>query len=218
MSHRPVSVKSLGRPKESASIETRERLLAVARQAFAQNGFEATTNRQIAAAAGITAGAIYHYYDSKAELYAAVFGEVQVMIYGAFEAAIAPHCALLDRFAAVLDKAVEMNRSDPSIAGFVVGVAGETQRHPEFVELLAPYRLANSNFLSKLAEEAAASGELAADIDPQALEDLLNAVLSGLARFGNLTGDSDRHARSVAAFKRILAGTLTTKHDQVTAR
>jgi AcrR family transcriptional regulator len=209
MSPTPGPAKRLGRPKESASVETRERLLAVARHAFARDGFDATTNRQIAEAAGITAGAIYHYYDSKADLYAAVFEKVQVLVYGAFDEAIAPHQSLVARVGAVLDAAVELNRDDPSIAGFVVGVTGESQRHPELVDLLAPFRSVNGNFLARLANDAESRGELAPEIDPRAVEDMLNAVLSGLARFSNQTGDAGRHALAVTALKRFLAGTLT---------
>jgi AcrR family transcriptional regulator len=211
VSPRQTVQRPLGRPKDGASAETRERLLAVARQAFARDGYDATTNRQIAAAAGITAGAIYHYFDSKADMYVAVYEEVQAKVYGAFERAVTEHDRLIDRFAAALDAAVALNRDDPSIAGFVVGVAGESQRHPELVDLLRPHRNRQSGFLRQLALDAAASGELAADIDPQALEDLLNAVLSGLARFSNQTGDAERHSRAVEALKRFLDGTLTTR-------
>lgn len=201
-------VKRLGRPKDVASAETRERLLNVARQAFARDGFDATTNRQIADAAGITTGAIYHYYPSKAELYAAVYDEVQTIVYSAFEEAIAPHDTLVARFGAVLDTAVALNREDPSIAGFVVGVASEAQRHPELRDLLRAASSQNTGFLHRLATEAKARGELRDDIEVAALEDLLNAVLSGLARFSNQTGDSERHAGAVSVLKRFLAGTL----------
>lgn len=205
---RKPAPKRLGRPKDQASAETHERLLAVARSAFARDGFDATTNRRIAEAAGITTGAIYHYYSSKAELYVAVYEAVQTIVYGAFEKAITPHGTLVDRFGAVLDAAVELNRDDPSIAGFVVGVASEAQRHPELRDLIAGIRGTGSGFLRQLAVDAAAHGELAPDISVEALEDLLNAVLSGLARFSNQTGDAGRHAGAVEVLKRFLDGTL----------
>jgi AcrR family transcriptional regulator len=208
MSRRAQPVKRLGRPKDVASAETHERLLQVARRAFARDGFEATTNRHIADAVGITTGAIYHYYASKADLYVAVYAEVQGIVYTAFEAAVAPHESLVGRFGAALDAAVELNREDPSIAGFVVGVASEAQRHPELRDMLELRRSVSVGFLQRLARDAKARGELQDDISAEALEDLLNAVLSGLARFSNQTGDSVRHANAVAVLKRFLAGTL----------
>ncbi len=199
----------LGRPKDVASAETHERLLGVARRAFAQNGFDATTNKNIADAAGITTGAIYHYYTSKAELYAAVYAQVQDIVYGEFEKSVAEHDTLFTQFGAVLDAAVELNRHDPTIAGFVVGVAGEAQRHPELMTLLEPGRDERGRFLSRLVAEANQRGELAAGVSVEALTDLLNAVLSGLARFSNHTGDSHRHEQAIAVLKRFLNGTLT---------
>ncbi|MFM2072494.1 MAG: hypothetical protein RLZZ623_2757, partial [Actinomycetota bacterium] len=169
----------LGRPKDVASAETHQRLLDVARLAFARDGLDATTNRAIAEAAGITAGAIYHYYPSKVELYVAVYEQVQAVVYGEFEKAIAPYETLVERFSATLDAAVALNRDDPSIAAFVVGIASEADRHPELVDRLARPRSVNLRFMRRLAADAAERGELAEGISPVALEDLLNAVLSG---------------------------------------
>ena len=201
-------IKRLGRPTAQASAETHDRLLAVARTAFARVGFDATTNREIAAAAGITTGAIYHYYASKAELYAAVYTSVQDTITAAFEEAVRPHATLVDRFSAVLDAAVTLNRDDPSIAGFVVGLASDAQHHPELRHLIRASRGAAPGFLRRLVVEAAERGELAADVSIDALDDLLNAVLSGLARLTRQTGQAERHANAVAVLQRFLDGSL----------
>lgn len=208
MSKRTPVPRRLGRPPDVDSSETRERLLGVARQAFAHNGYDATTNKEIAAAAGITAGAIYHYYPSKVDLYMAVYDETQTLVFNAFEQAVALRDGLIARFSAALDVAVELNRQDPSLAGFVVGVAGEAQRHPDLADRIAPLRAVNGNFLASLVADAHEGGELANDVKLSAVEDLLNAVLSGLARFSNHTGDAERHADAVDALKRFFAGTL----------
>jgi AcrR family transcriptional regulator len=198
----------LGRPKDGVSAETQERLLQVARVAFARHGYDATTNRQIADGAGITPGAIYHYYPSKAHLFLAVYEQVQAVVYGEFEKAAANHQTLVARFSAVLDRAVELNQEDPSIGGFVVGVGIEAQRHPEIRQLAIERRSVNTGFVRRLASDAAARGELAPDVSTKALEDLLNAVVGGLTHFSYQTGDPVRHAGAVDALKRFMAGTL----------
>lgn len=203
-----VKPKALGRPRDGESSLTRERLLTVARQAFARVGYGATTNKMIAEAAGITSGAIYHYYASKADLYAAVYGEVQAMVQRSFERDLALHHTFIDRFKATLDSSVTLNRLDPSITGFVVNVPYETQRHPELVELLAPHRAIRQSMAGRMVADAVASGELSAAIDPDAVRDLLNAVFSGLARLHNHVSDTERHARAVDAMKLLLEGAL----------
>lgn len=55
------------------STATRTRILAVARAAFARDGYGATSLDRIAAEAGVTKGALYHHYDGKEALFAAVF-------------------------------------------------------------------------------------------------------------------------------------------------
>ncbi|MFM7493894.1 MAG: TetR/AcrR family transcriptional regulator, partial [Acidimicrobiaceae bacterium] len=55
----------LGRPIGCEGVDTRNRLLVEARRSFATEGFDATTNKNLAKAAGITTAAIYHYFPSK---------------------------------------------------------------------------------------------------------------------------------------------------------
>jgi AcrR family transcriptional regulator len=44
---------------------TRKRILEVAQEQFARHGFEATTTRDVAAAAGIAAGTLFNYFPTK---------------------------------------------------------------------------------------------------------------------------------------------------------
>jgi AcrR family transcriptional regulator len=48
---------------------TKARILAAARQLFAERGYDRTTIRAIAAAAGVDAGLVIHYYGAKDELF-----------------------------------------------------------------------------------------------------------------------------------------------------
>jgi len=77
----------LGRPKDTDSAETRQRILEVARGAFASGGYDSSTNRDLAAEVGIAAGALYYYYPSKLDLYLAVHEDVQRRVYGRFNEA-----------------------------------------------------------------------------------------------------------------------------------
>lgn len=53
--------------------KTRGAILEAAERAFADQGFAATTMDDIAAAAGVAKGAVYHHFPSKETLFAAVF-------------------------------------------------------------------------------------------------------------------------------------------------
>lgn len=55
--------------------ERRRQIALAAARVFATKGFTGATNRDIAAEAGISAGLIYWYYDSKEDLFEAIFDQ-----------------------------------------------------------------------------------------------------------------------------------------------
>ncbi|WP_231748763.1 TetR family transcriptional regulator [Mycobacterium sp. M26] len=58
-----------GRPPGNS--DTRERILANAREMFARNGIDKTSIRAIAAAAGVDSALVHHYFGTKQQLFAA---------------------------------------------------------------------------------------------------------------------------------------------------
>lgn len=68
-------------PPRSAKAEqseaTRAELMATARAMFAQRGYAAVGTEEIVRSAGVTRGALYHHFAGKAELFEAVYEEVE---------------------------------------------------------------------------------------------------------------------------------------------
>lgn len=60
------------RSKDGQNASTEHRILGAAAQAFAHHGFHGTGMRTIAHAAGVSIGALYHYFTSKEEMFLAV--------------------------------------------------------------------------------------------------------------------------------------------------
>jgi AcrR family transcriptional regulator len=58
-----------GRP--AGTSNTRDRILASARELFARNGIDRTPIRAVAAAAGVDAALVHHYFGTKQQLFAA---------------------------------------------------------------------------------------------------------------------------------------------------
>src|SRR4051794_41023814 len=59
------------------TAKTRAALLAAARQLFTERGFAQTGRDDIATRAGVTRGALYHHFASKADVVAAVVDELE---------------------------------------------------------------------------------------------------------------------------------------------
>lgn len=68
------------RTQAERTAATRAALLGAARKLFADNGFHAVSTQAIVAAAGVTRGALYHQFDDKAALFAAVYEEMELEI------------------------------------------------------------------------------------------------------------------------------------------
>jgi AcrR family transcriptional regulator len=64
-----VSQKRPGRPPGPS--DTRDRILASARELFARNGIDKTSIRAIASAAGVDAALVHHYFGTKQQLFVA---------------------------------------------------------------------------------------------------------------------------------------------------
>ena len=73
------------RTQAERRASTRAALTVAGRKLFAERGYEAVSSEGIAAAAGVTRGALYHHFDGKRGLFAAVFEQVEAEIVSRFD-------------------------------------------------------------------------------------------------------------------------------------
>lgn len=195
----------LGRPPAASSAETRERILDVARRCFAELGYESTTNKYLSGRAGITTGAIYHYFESKLDVYAAVHDDVQNLVYERFEAAIVDVDTFVGQFNAVLETAHDLNIEDPSLAMFLGAARVDKRRHPEVADAIGGFDLRRDDFYGGMVDLGVKTGEI-----PDGSEELVRAivttVLIGLT--DAMSDDVEAHRRAVDAVALMFAGEL----------
>jgi AcrR family transcriptional regulator len=82
-------MKNNRRTQAERSAATRDALLAAARPLFAEHGFGKVSADAIASAAGVTRGAMYHQFEDKAALFAALFEQVEAEVMDRVAAAVA---------------------------------------------------------------------------------------------------------------------------------
>jgi AcrR family transcriptional regulator len=195
----------LGRPPSTSSADTKRRILDTARAAFATRGYEASTNRTLGADAGITAGALYHYFGSKFDLYLAVHQDVQERVYQRFNDAVDEEVTFRDQLEAVLDTAHEMNLEDPTLAQFLGSVRVDMRRHQELHEALSHSAEARQNFFDRMVDV----GEKTGEIDPadrQRVRGVLLTILIGLT--DAVSEDPVRHRNAIDGIKELIEGKL----------
>jgi AcrR family transcriptional regulator len=199
------SASRLGRPPSGDSTATRARILDVARQTFADLGYDATTNKVLAAEAGITTGALYHYFESKFDIYIAVHEDVQVLVYERFQAAISSSDTFIGRIEAVLDESHELNKIDPSLARFLGTVSVDVRRHPDLAKVLKPDIKRRARFYDEIVDFGVRTGEI--DIaDSDRMKSLIRTMLTGLT--DAVSDNLKWHLQAIEGLKALLEGKL----------
>ena len=187
------AVKRRGRPPATDSNDTWCTLLDGSRRLFAERGYSAVTNKELAAAAGVTTSALYHYVESKLDLYVAVYRDVMRRIGRRFNDALASSDTFVGKVHAVLEASSAMNADDPSFALFTGVVRTDVRRFPEIAERLAHGISQSEKFFVDLVETGIATGE----IDP-AHRDAATAFVR-LALIGLTDGEqTDQHGHQCA--------------------
>lgn len=74
------------RPHSTTEISRRDELLRIAAEQFAAKGFKNTTVRDIADAAGILSGSLYHHFDSKESMVDEILRTFQDELFGEYDA------------------------------------------------------------------------------------------------------------------------------------
>ena len=107
---------------------TRAQLLASALGLFRARGYDATSMRDIAADAGMSLGASYHYFESKEALVAAWYAEIQTRHEAAVAALTLPE-GVGPRLRAILDLKLDLVLPERRLLGALFRYAADPE-HP----------------------------------------------------------------------------------------
>lgn len=201
----PVMTKRRGRPPASDSADTRRAIFDNARKLFAERGYGEVTNKEVASAAGITTGALYHYVESKLDLYVEVHSDLQDRVYGRFNEAVDASDTFLGKLEGILEAANEMNEEDHTLALFVGTVRTDMRRFPEIRSKLARTVRRRDRFFVDIVDVGVATGEIAVE-NRDSFAELIRVLLIGLTEGG--TESVEQHRRAIDGIKALLRGRL----------
>ena len=115
--------------KTAKGEETRRRVHEAAMALFREKGFDATTMRDVAAAAGMSLGAAYHYFPSKEAIVMAYYASLQDEHARLVDDAVRAHPATRDQLAAALHSKLRIVRDDRKVLGALLRFTGDPH-HP----------------------------------------------------------------------------------------
>lgn len=172
------------RTKEEA-LETREQLLDAAEKIFLERGVGHASLAEVADAAGVTRGAIYHHFASKAELFEAMVARAEMPIDAAFEpddnAAVDPLGVLRKQTTSALLQLA----SSPRVRRVFEVAFLRCEYTDELAAVEKRHLREREDCLSMCAdllEKAVARGQLPPDTDTRMAAHLLYASIGGAMR------------------------------------
>ena len=172
------------RPRGNAvtSEPTRERILSAAAQLFAEQGFAHASMPAIASRSGITAGAIYRHFESKAELLLEVVKRALRVLPLSFEGDNGENdAAMLPEVAARLtDPTLKLLRQ------LSLEVHAAARRDPEVSKLLVEYDETARRKIRALIEMAQQARKRRVTRDTEATARILMVFLMGLNHMDTL--------------------------------
>jgi AcrR family transcriptional regulator len=159
-----------GQPK--GDLTTREVIIDAATKAFADHGFDRTTNKMIAVRAGVAPGLLYHYFDSKEALFAAAYSKITRYRYERSSAVVRSERTFARKIEALAQDLVEMWTNDRSYVEFHARTLFESQHEHHLSEALASARHETEQLWCGIVEDAKKHGELPSSISTMAVADM----------------------------------------------
>jgi AcrR family transcriptional regulator len=196
----------LGRPPGKLGEDTRRVILLAARETFGRLGFERATNVDIAAAANVTAAAMYKHFESKADLYAAAVHDALGELIPKLRELVAKQPSVRSAFRALVSVLDSFDEQQRATARFLSSIPSEMQRHPQVAERMLSNPGEVYTIVTELVEMGVRKGEISPEKAPRMVSVMI-ATFMGLSAYSNTLGPSfTRHA--VAGLIDLLDGEL----------
>jgi len=151
------------------AAQTRQEILDAALTVFSQKGYHATRLMDIADAAAVTRGAIYHHFDNKASLYTALIQEAAAVGGDAVQQAIAAGGTFTDTCALIMINSLTLLEQNRRMREIMELSFFNTGADPDLLELEQMRQLQAVSMVEGIAmfmQAGIANGDLRADLDP----------------------------------------------------
>ncbi len=210
----------------SAKRASLDALLDCAEQLFAQRGFGGIGLAEVAERAGLAKSSLFHHFETKAQLYAAVMARLLARIEAELTAALAAGGPPAERLERWLDTLVDVLAAHPSYARLLLRTQFEDDELanslPEAKQADAALRRIVGNAL-RLLREGMATGEFRSASAPHALQTLFGATVHPFAtgRLGeeligrSLFAPSEVRRRKAEIKALLRQGLITPSSDRV---
>lgn len=170
------------------TIDSKEKILNIAFEIFVNKGYQGTSLNDIAKESGLTKGGIYHYFESKEDLYYQVLAKF-------FDSKCIPNWLknahgnikdiIKNGFESIMKEKVHIqelvgSNNDDAILHFHTFLYEATRKYPIFQKKIDRDDEEKIRILAEAFQRAGENGEIRRDVDPQMMAFELDALLQQL--------------------------------------
>ncbi|BDX32544.1 TetR family transcriptional regulator [Mycobacterium antarcticum] len=207
---RPIAVaRRRGRPVNSDSAETRNRILRASRLVINERGYQAATFQSISVRAGLSRPTLHYYFASRLEIYQTLIDDSAGLIADLMARARQPR-TLAEQFAALVAALRDADAVDRSQVAFLVSARLESTRNPE---LRAYAGFGVQDCLRELVQGAKDRGELATDTAIGPVVEVLHSMFLGVGFYAGFVTDPADLGLVTGQLDRTVSRGLPTRRD-----
>lgn len=174
--------------------------MEAAADCFARRGFHATTTAEICAAAGMSPGNLFHYFDSKGAIVEAIIEEER-RDTAAYFSALGDAPDLLEALLGFLDVVMAF-AADKTYSRLALEVAAESMRNPAVGARMAASDAETRTAMAAMLRAAMARGQVDAGLDPEQAATWIAALIDGV--FARLAVDAGFDPEAEAPMLRLV--------------
>ena len=182
--------------------EKRRHILEAAEGCFQRDGFRGASIGDICAAARMSPGHLYHYFDSKEAIVEGIFEmrlPREAEIVG--ELGLTPNADFVTAICGWLDQRMKDVRAHGRSLG--LEMRAESARNPAIAKIVSRADRRVRQFLSRLLREGQKREQVDPALDPESVAAVLHSIIFGLNRLGAVR-DSTFDVKAAAATLKLL--------------
>jgi TetR/AcrR family transcriptional regulator, repressor for uid operon len=201
---------------EARHDEKRRHILQAAETCFRRDGLRGASVDDICAAARMSPGHLYHYFDSKEAIIEALFElrlEREAAIVG--ELTLTPDADLITAICGWLDRRLKDVRARGSSLG--LEMRAESARNPIIAKIASRADRGTRGLLSGVVRDGQARGQVDPGLDPDSVAAIVHSIIFGLNRLGAIR-DSTFDVKAASDMLKLLMERFLRPQTILTAK
>lgn len=165
--------------------ERRGRILKAAHECFRRDGFHGASISDICAAAKMSPGHLYHYFDSKEAIVKALI-ESRLAQEAAFIAELSENTDLVMALSMLIDR--RLTRLRPHRFSLFLEMIAESARNPSIAAIVRRAERGTRELVVRLIRQGQERGRLDSELDPDAAATIIGNIVFGLSHLPVVRG------------------------------